>query len=223
MKIQDIRLLLEIKEKGNQHTIGLFDESTISIAEEILSGKLDKSPLLLNNEDARPFIEMALKMDTKSLNSKLTILYCMGYDLHRENGPALIYPNGDYAWFLKGKRHRLGGPAIQKKDLEQWFLNGKCHREDGPAFIQYDHFTYGYNGGFKLWYNHGGLHRVDGPARVFSNGSRDWVLNDNELSKEDTKIVEKIFSGNLAIIPLVMDNERIRPFCEYALSKGVNS
>ena len=33
--------------------------------------------------------------------------------LHREDGPAIIYANGD----------------------KEWYFNGECHREDGPAVI----------------------------------------------------------------------------------------
>lgn len=216
-------LELEIKEKGFSNIVVRYCDDQISLAEEVLSGSLDKAPLLINNPYFEDFIKVAFRLDTKTLNSLSTLSYYDDSLLHRPDGPAVIHPNGDYEWYLGGKRHRVGGPALQKNECEQWFIDGKCHREDGPAFIYYDHFTYGYNGGFKQWYKEGKLHRVDGPARLYSNGSRSWVLNDNQLSKEDTKIVEKIFKGNLSIIPLVMDNERIKPFCEYALSKGVNS
>jgi hypothetical protein len=46
-------------------------------------------------------------------------------ELHREDGPALEYPNGYKAWFINGKRHRINGPAIDggpaKKKI--FFLN----------------------------------------------------------------------------------------------------
>jgi hypothetical protein len=45
---------------------------------------------------------------------------------HREDGPAVIYPNGLEQWFLNDKRHRKDGPAITYSDgTEFWFLNGK--------------------------------------------------------------------------------------------------
>ena len=46
--------------------------------------------------------------------------------LHREDGPALEYANGNKYWFLNGQRHREDGPAIERTDgYKAWFLNGK--------------------------------------------------------------------------------------------------
>jgi hypothetical protein len=33
--------------------------------------------------------------------------------LHREDGPAVEYPNGDKYWFYNNKLHRSDGPAIE--------------------------------------------------------------------------------------------------------------
>lgn len=39
--------------------------------------------------------------------------YCNEHgQLHRTDGPARIFPDGYQAWYLNGKRHRTGGPAI---------------------------------------------------------------------------------------------------------------
>lgn len=47
-------------------------------------------------------------------------------ELHNEDGPAIIYPNGDKAWYLNGHRHREDGPAIEYANgLKIWYLNGK--------------------------------------------------------------------------------------------------
>uniref|UniRef100_A0A6M3IZ61 Uncharacterized protein n=1 Tax=viral metagenome TaxID=1070528 RepID=A0A6M3IZ61_9ZZZZ len=36
------------------------------------------------------------------------------------------YPNGDKYWYLNGKRHREGGPAVESaKGTKLWYLNGK--------------------------------------------------------------------------------------------------
>jgi hypothetical protein len=35
--------------------------------------------------------------------------------LHRENGPAIEYANGDTAWYQYGKLHREDGPAVDSK------------------------------------------------------------------------------------------------------------
>ena len=65
--------------------------------------------------------------------------------LHREDGPAIEYTDGDKFWYLNGEHHRIGGPAIEHPSgAKQWWVNGKLHREDGPAAVYAD--------GSKLWY-----------------------------------------------------------------------
>lgn len=41
--------------------------------------------------------------------------------LHCENGPAVIYPNGDKRWYINGKLHRENGPAIEYEDGRYYF------------------------------------------------------------------------------------------------------
>jgi hypothetical protein len=54
--------------------------------------------------------------------------------LHREDGPAIEYPEGHKCWLLNGKMHRVDGPAIEYSNgNKEWFINGKLHRVDGPA------------------------------------------------------------------------------------------
>ncbi|MEI8270668.1 MAG: hypothetical protein WCG45_04815 [bacterium] len=43
---------------------------------------------------------------------------------HRENGPAIEYPNGDKEWWHYGKRHRKNGPAVIYGSKHYWFENG---------------------------------------------------------------------------------------------------
>jgi hypothetical protein len=59
----------------------------------------------------------------------------LGRHLHRENGPAAIYANGDMEWWQHGKKHRLDGPASDwpSSGYKAWWVNGKRHRENGPA------------------------------------------------------------------------------------------
>ena len=93
-----------------------------------------------------------------------------GYDLHREDGPAIIFSTGGKCWFRYGKRHREDGPAIiHPNSAQQWFLYGKRHRTDGPAII--------YSDGSEEWYIHDMCHREDGPAIRTVNGNIAWYLN----------------------------------------------
>jgi len=46
--------------------------------------------------------------------------------LHREDGPAIEYTNGDKYWWLNGKLHRENGPAVEWSNGDKyWFLNGE--------------------------------------------------------------------------------------------------
>jgi hypothetical protein len=69
--------------------------------------------------------------------------------------PAIIYKNcednprsGSKWWYTDGEQHREDGPAVIHPDgYQAWCLNNKLHREDGPAII--------YSDGSKYWYING--------------------------------------------------------------------
>ena len=45
-------------------------------------------------------------------------------DLHREDGPAVEWWDGDKGWCINGKRHREDGPALEfVNGNKHWFLN----------------------------------------------------------------------------------------------------
>jgi hypothetical protein len=63
--------------------------------------------------------------------------------LHREDGPAVEYADGDKMWYLNGQLHREDGPAVEWiNGDEEWYLNGMRHREDGYAVIYRDEVEY---------------------------------------------------------------------------------
>lgn len=44
--------------------------------------------------------------------------------LHREDGPAIEFSNGDKYWFRNGLCHREDGPAVEcSNGTERWYLN----------------------------------------------------------------------------------------------------
>jgi hypothetical protein len=60
--------------------------------------------------------------------------------LHREDGPAEEWINGDKFWFKNGKLHREDGPA--KKYVcgrKEWWLNGECCYHDHQLRIDGTH------------------------------------------------------------------------------------
>lgn len=53
--------------------------------------------------------------------------------------PSVVFKNGTEYWYLNGKRHRIGGPAITTSgETKVWFVNGLKSREDGPAVERKD-------------------------------------------------------------------------------------
>jgi hypothetical protein len=58
---------------------------------------------------------------------------------HREDGPAVEYPNGYKVWYINGRRHRLNGPAlISKSGRKEWYIKGQqISVNSQKAFEQY--------------------------------------------------------------------------------------
>ena len=77
--------------------------------------------------------------------------------LHRVDGPALVYANGTQLWYLNDQLHRVDGPAVEYPDgMCSWLINGQLHRLDGPAIIRADGSQeWWVNGqrltGFEVW------------------------------------------------------------------------
>ena len=60
--------------------------------------------------------------------------------LHRENGPAVVNPDGTQAWYLYGEKHRIDGPAvIYPNGIEEWHLNGIQHEPKNKFNIITNH------------------------------------------------------------------------------------
>ena len=51
--------------------------------------------------------------------------------LHRTDGPAVVYANGTKYWWQNGLRHRIDGPAVElPSGGKEWWINGKVLSED---------------------------------------------------------------------------------------------
>lgn len=90
-----------------------------------------------------------------------------------------VEENGTRKWYLNGRLHREGGPAIEYANgTRGWYLNGVLHREDGPAVEYAD--------GTNSWYLNGKLHREDGPAIEGDNTStKYYYLNNKRLTEQE--------------------------------------
>ena len=50
---------------------------------------------------------------------------------HREDGPAVEYPDGTKRWYKEGELHRLDGPAIVYPDgTEFWYIEDNFYSSD---------------------------------------------------------------------------------------------
>ena len=72
-------------------------------------------------------------------------------ELHKTDGPAVKYFNGDRVWYQYGQLHRIDGPAIERVNgHKEWWQNGKLHRIDGPAVVFEDGDNYWYINGKRM-------------------------------------------------------------------------
>ena len=63
-------------------------------------------------------------MEIKIVKNDEGIFYYKDGKLHRKDGPAIEYPNGDKEWYLNGELHREDGPAIEYPNGGNvWYLN----------------------------------------------------------------------------------------------------
>jgi len=109
------------------------------------------------------------EFDKNSCNYNMQ--YYKGYLIHREDGPAIEWVDGDKEWFKDGKRHRINGPALKFSNGDKyWYLEGKHHREDGPA-IEYEN-------GYKRWYLNGRRYSEEKYLKIMNLKNKKKVLNE---------------------------------------------
>lgn len=81
-----------------------------------------------------------------------TVRWYVDGQLHRDDGPALTYPDGTGYWYRNGFFHREDGPAIVCHGVQIWYVDGCRHREDGPAVVYQDGRVYWYTRGKEQMY-----------------------------------------------------------------------
>jgi len=78
----------------------------------------------------------------------------------------------------KGELHRLDGPAVEYPNGEKhWYKEGLWHRENSPAREWID--------GSKEWWKEGKCYRIDGPAIELANGDKYWSILDKDLEEKE--------------------------------------
>jgi hypothetical protein len=75
-----------------------------------------------------------IKMDKefeKNVRENRYTTYRLNGRLHREDGPAVEWTNGDKHWWVDGLRHREDGPAIEYSDgTKEYWLEGIEYTEE---------------------------------------------------------------------------------------------
>jgi|SRR5579859_2998528 len=106
--------------------------------------------------------------------------------MNKNNQPICIPDEfGNEWWTLNGQLHREDGPAAEWHDGDKaWYLHGQCHRIDGPAIEYYN--------GTKSWYYHGQHHRLDGPAIEYASGKKIWYYHGKMINCSSQKEFKKI-------------------------------
>jgi hypothetical protein len=75
-----------------------------------------------------------VELDRRAKIGRFWIEYGKDDRIHRDDGPAVIYKNGEIRYYKNDKRHRDDGPAVICKDGEmRYYKDGKIHRDDGPS------------------------------------------------------------------------------------------
>jgi hypothetical protein len=64
--------------------------------------------------------------------------YYLDGRLHREDGPAIEFSNGDKHWYINDLFHREDGPAIEYPNGDKfWYIGGQeIHCKDNEEFLR---------------------------------------------------------------------------------------
>ena len=104
--------------------------------------------------------------------SEQDVFDSLKYHIEVDNEGTRFYYNS------AGQLHRTDGPAIEwGNGNKSWYQNGQLHRTDGAAIEWWD--------GDKRWYQRGQRHRIDGPAVVYADGSKVWCINDKVMTEAE--------------------------------------
>lgn len=105
--------------------------------------------------------------------------------LHRQDGPAVIYDDGNYEWYCHGQVHRDNGPAVKHDGKHEWYQHDELHREDGPAVEIFN----GPQAGLLQWMQQGKRHRDDGPAYVHPDGTQEWWCRGQQHREDGPAVI----------------------------------
>ena len=80
--------------------------------------KMEQIEVWDRNDIPEKYTGVALSLATES-----TMYYKEG-KLHREDGPAIEFPDGGKHWFKDGNHHRVNGPAVEySSGCKEWWVD----------------------------------------------------------------------------------------------------
>lgn len=112
-----------------------------------------------------------------------TQLWYKDDELHRVDGPAVIYTDGDIGWFIDGVGIRSSQlyqqlAGLSDEDMLSLILKYGSPTKENP---EYDEYT-----NAQFWYNdYSKLHRTDGPAAIYSSSIKFWYINGVKITSAD--------------------------------------
>lgn len=111
--------------------------------------------------------------------------------LHRIDGPAVIYPDKNYSWFIEGEMIRSADVYQQKAGLTDEQMTFLILTYGSPTVIY--PIINPIDGAYEWHDKHGQLHRDDGPARLLPH-IEEWYQH-GELHRDYAPAVIVEFSG----------------------------
>lgn len=110
--------------------------------------------------------------------------YYQNGQLHRDDGPAIDLNTGEKAYYQHGQLHRLDGPARIRPEYtdsphlarEEWYVNGKPHRVGKPALIFHKSEHWMENGQYHRAVS-------EGPAITYPNGDKRWYFHNTLVAE----------------------------------------
>lgn len=161
----DIDITVEKESKKNDDTKEDIDESLQN--EESHNGLTLRKCVSVNKKDHVD--------EVKCKDFGFCVVWLKNKQIHKVDGPAVVYKNGDQCWYENDLLHRLNDPAIVCTNGDEcWFENGMCHRINGPAVINHI--------GDKFWLYKNSYHRLDGPAIEKNDVGNIWC-NDGKIHR----------------------------------------
>jgi hypothetical protein len=115
------------------------------------------SKAVYSRKEEKSIAELTTRLNIPStLKLGIAYVHFKNNQIHRTEGPAVVFEDGSYIWCFWGKVSRLNGPALSfRNDVTKWKVNGLLHRTDGPALVAKK---------YQVWAINGKFHREDGPA-----------------------------------------------------------